>query len=73
MEKYRYEVVSREETAFTLKVKLAGKDDALCPPASLTVEFRKWFDSERRNLRYPSSGFEIGDIVELSSVEADSG
>lgn len=76
MEKYRYKVVSRTETEQALDVVLEGADLSLTVGAKLHIGFRK-FDvtsmSERQpNPRYPSTGFELGAIVELGATSVKS-
>ena len=72
MERYRYKVVSRTETEHALDVVLEGADLSLTVGAKLHIGFRKFdvtsLSSTRTpDPRYPSTGFELGAIVELGA------
>ena len=75
MERYRYKVVSRTETEYTLDVVLEGVDPSLTVGAKLQIGFRKFdvssaMSTRQRDPRYPSTGFELGAIIELGACSA---
>lgn len=67
---YRFKVIRREESEYTLVVHLAPAEDDGCvvPLGHFQVEFRKWRGTSQEggrqpDERYPDRGYELGAIV----------